>query len=108
MLFSLLFVHASNFPQEKFVKAGSVFSSLQDCPRGEEMITVNTYLRCGRLSSLVPQEVKDPALSLQRLGSLLWRRLSPWPGNFHMPQVRPKKKRLGMCQVVFKAIYVIT
>ena len=27
------------------------------------------------------QQVKDPALSLQRLWSLLWRRFDPWPGN---------------------------
>ena len=32
------------------------------------------------------QWVKDPVLSL------LWRRFDPWPGNFHMPQARPKKK----------------
>ena len=36
-------------------------------------------------SSLVAQEVKDPVLLLQRLGSLLWHGFDPWPGNFHMP-----------------------
>ena len=41
--------------------------------------------------SLVEPWVKDPALSLQWLGSLLWRRFSPWPGNFHMPWAWPKK-----------------
>ena len=44
-------------------------------------------------SCLERQCVQDLALSLQQLGSLLWRRFSPWPGNFHMPQVRPKKER---------------
>ena len=32
------------------------------------------------------QQVKDPA------SSLLWLRLHPWPGSFHMPQVQPKTK----------------
>ena len=43
-------------------------------------------------SSLVAQWVKDPALSLQWLCSLLWRRFSPWPRNFHMPWAWLKKK----------------
>ena len=30
------------------------------------------------------QQVKDLALSLQWLRSLLWLWLDPWPGNFHM------------------------
>ena len=37
-------------------------------------------------SSLVTQWVKDPALSL------LWLGFDAWPGNFHMPQVWPKKQ----------------
>ena len=36
--------------------------------------------------------VKDPALSLLQLGSLLWQRFHPWPGNFCMPQLWPKKR----------------
>ena len=39
------------------------------------------------------QQVKDLAMSLQRLGSLPWRGLDPWPGNFHMPCIWPKKKK---------------
>lgn len=35
-------------------------------------------------SSLVVQQVKELALSLQWLGSLLWRRFDSWPGNSHM------------------------
>ena len=33
------------------------------------------------------QWVKDPVLSLQQLGH----GFDPWPGNFHMPLVWPKK-----------------
>ena len=36
-------------------------------------------------SSLVAQQVKALALSL------LWYEFDPWPGNFHMLQVWPKK-----------------
>ena len=39
------------------------------------------------------QWVKDPALSLQHLRSLLMRRLDPQPRNFRMLQVRPKKEK---------------
>ena len=37
-------------------------------------------------SSLVVQGVKDPALSL------LWLGFEPWPENFYMLQMPPKKK----------------
>ena len=30
------------------------------------------------------KQVKDPALSLQWLGSQLWCGFEPWPGKFHM------------------------
>ena len=30
------------------------------------------------------QRVKDPKLSLQWLGLLLWHWFDPWPGNFHV------------------------
>ena len=39
------------------------------------------------------QRVKDPVLSLQQLGSPLWREFNPWPRNFHMPQPWPKKEK---------------
>ena len=39
------------------------------------------------------QQVKDLALPLQWLGSLLWYGLEPWPGNFHLLQVWPKEKK---------------
>ena len=41
--------------------------------------------------SRVVQRVKDPVLSLQQLGLLLWRRFNLWPRNFGLPQVWPKK-----------------
>ena len=39
------------------------------------------------------QWVKDLVLSL------LWLEFSPWPGNFCMPQVQPKKRYLKHCLV---------
>ena len=33
--------------------------------------------------------VKNPALSLLWLWSLLWGEFDPWPGNFHMSWVQP-------------------
>ena len=39
------------------------------------------------------QRVKDPALSLQWLGSLLWREFDPWPGKFYILRMKPKKKK---------------
>ena len=38
----------------------------------------------------ITQELKDPALSLQRLGSLLWLGFDPWPGNVRVLQAQPK------------------
>ena len=38
------------------------------------------------------QQVKDPALSLLWLRSLLWRGFNPWPGNSPMLQTQPPKK----------------
>ena len=43
--------------------------------------------------SLVAQRVKDPALSLPWLWSLLWQVFDPWPRNFHIPWVWPKKEK---------------
>ena len=37
------------------------------------------------------QWVKDPALSLEWLGLLLWCWFHLWPGNFHMLWVQPKE-----------------
>lgn len=40
------------------------------------------------------QKVKDPALSLLRLGLQPWHRFDPWPGEFpHAMGVAKKKKK---------------
>ena len=39
------------------------------------------------------QQVRDLALSRLWLGSLLWHKFDPWPRNFHMPRLQPKKKK---------------
>ena len=39
-------------------------------------------------SSMVPQQVKDPALSLLWLWLLLWCGFDPWSGKFFMPQAQ--------------------
>ena len=44
-------------------------------------------------SSLVAQQINDPVLALQWLKSLHWHGFHPWPMNFHMPWVSPKKKK---------------
>ena len=44
------------------------------------------------------QWVKDPALSLHRPRLLLWRGFDPWPRNFHMLQVWPKKIKRIFCR----------
>ena len=53
---------------------------------GREVETQRIKRKCWR-SSLVAQQVKDSALSL------LWGGFEPWPWNFHMSQVWPKKKK---------------
>ena len=48
-------------------------------------------IKCEKIGSpLVAQQVKDPALWL---GSQLWLRCHPWPGNFFMLQAWPGKKK---------------
>ena len=44
---------------------------------------------------MVAQQVKDPALSLLWLGSLLWCRVHPWPGNFRVSWGWPKEEEGG-------------
>ena len=48
------------------------------------------------------QQVKDPPLSLQQLGSLLWRMFDPWPRNFCVPWAWPKKKKQKQKQQTMK------
>ena len=51
--------------------------------------TVNMF----KGSFTVAQWAKNPALSLQWLGSLLWCRFDSWPRNFGMQQMQPERKR---------------
>lgn len=44
---------------------------------------------CNVWSSLGAQQAKDLVVSLEWVGSLLWRRFNPW--NFHVPAAQPKK-----------------
>ena len=39
------------------------------------------------------QWVKDLVWFMLWLRPLLWCKFDPWPGNFHMPQVWPKRKK---------------
>ena len=48
-------------------------------------------------SSLVMHQVKDLALSLQRLRSLLWCRFDHLPGNLHIDGSGQKKKKKKSC-----------
>ena len=41
------------------------------------------------------QQVKDPVLSLLWFWLQPWLGFDPWPGNFHMLRVQPKKKNCG-------------
>lgn len=65
--------------------------------RGEdESLLLPVYLGVLKISDrscLVAQWVKDPALSLQRPGSLLWQGFDLWSGKFHMPQAWLKKTK---------------
>ena len=45
------------------------------------------------------QQVKDLALPLLWLGSLLWCVLDPWARNFHMLRMQPKKKKNCDCKI---------
>ena len=56
---------------------------------------------------LVAQWVKDLASSLLWLGSQLWHRLDPWPGNFHMLWAQPKKVYFfDVARILFISFFV--
>ena len=61
------------------------------------LLKLRLFAYCNRKStkgsSLVAQWVKDPVLSLQWLGGLLWLRFNPCPRNFHMPQTQPRQRK---------------
>ena len=50
-------------------------------------------------SSLVAQQFQDPVLSL------LWLRFDPWPGNFHMLWLRPKREKNSFYYVEICSLY---
>ena len=54
-------------------------------PKKKIQLVFYSLLKCLLKSSLVAQQVKDPAVSL------LWNGFSPWPWNFCMLWVQPKK-----------------
>ena len=56
----------------------------------KEKSTGACILRRKNRSSLVAQQVKDVALSLQQLGSVLWGGFDPWPEDFQRLQAQPK------------------
>ena len=65
-----------------------------------------TCCGCGKKkkkgNSSVVQQDKNLALSLQRLGLLLWHWFHPWPRNFHMLQAWPKNNRLWNTLICWK------
>ena len=60
---------------------GDMVVTQRTCPDEAQMHSGGDRLKHNQSCSLVVQ------LSLQQLG------FSPWPGNFHMPQVWQKKKK---------------
>ena len=52
---------------------------------------MNSYSLKISQSSLVAQQVKDPAVSLLQVGLLLWHRFDTWSGNYNMAQAGSKK-----------------
>ena len=56
---------------------------------------MQTSIRIEEMEFHVAQWVQYPALSLQWLESLLWLGFDPWPGNFHVLWVGPKRRTEG-------------
>ena len=54
------------------------------------------------------QWVKDSVLSLLWLGLLLWHGFDPWPRNFHVPQVQPKKIVIALGKQQFYMVFYKT
>ena len=66
------------------------YSLVQEIPDLEEDYK-NSVLKIMSWNSLMVEQVKDLALSLLRLGSLLWCSFNPWPGNSECHGHRKKK-----------------
>lgn len=76
-----------DFSTKVFVGQSSLFNALR-MSLSSKMWLYPALRMCGTGSSLVIQQVKDPACC-----SLLQRRFDPWPGKFRMPKGVAKKKR---------------
>ena len=72
-----------------------------------KMISIKIIWKISSLvASLAAQQVKDPELSLQRLGHLLqWHEFDPWSGYFYMLQTWPKKKFFFFLENQFLKVY---
>ena len=70
---------------------GNVPSVCAVCPNF--LMTIQQKKGTNYWSSLVTQWIEDPALSLLWLWLQQWCGLNPWPKNFCMPMVQPKKER---------------
>ena len=90
-----------DFSTKVFVGQSSLFNALR-MSLSSKMWLYPALRMCGTGSSLVIQQVKDPACC-----SLLQRRFDPWPGKFRMPKgvakKKRKKKRKRMCSTESKS-----
>ena len=94
------------FPKSAVILVTWIIASFADvCQELSPAIQINLYLPQRKVilllaeqtmlwSSLVAQWVKDLALLLLRVRSLLWPRFDPWLGKFHMLQHGPKGKKV--------------
>ena len=72
----------------ELVSSGILVEFITSEPHGNTLV----FLKISKEFSY-EEWVKDLVLSLQWLGLLLGHRFNPWPKNFHMLQVWPKKKK---------------
>ena len=92
--------HIFSEPYEKPGSKGEIwFTELQPQYHKADYRILDLHLRENSLRNntagvtAVAQQVKDPELPLLWCRSQLQLRFSPWPGNFCMPWVQPKKKK---------------
>ena len=80
-----------NQVENYLIKAFCLFISKFQPPRGLGRKECSEY--SSKNTQTLAQQVKDPALSLLWIRSLLWHGFNLWPRKFYMPQVQPKKKK---------------
>ena len=83
----------SKISRDTWKKERKVFCETYSSPEIKLILILFIKISGNIWSSLPVQQVKDPVLSLQWPGSMLWWGFEPWPRNFHMPQGQPKKKK---------------